>query len=78
MTEGGCHSDRKHTPIVSKKQRGFFGAELARAKAGRNRKTDMPIAELERHLHEAKGKNLPSQSLSRSSPHFVAEIPGQK
>ena len=52
-------SSRKHTPIVSKKQRGFFGAELARKRAGKETKTEMPEAELVRHLEESKGKKLP-------------------
>ena len=52
---------RKHTPIVSEKQRGFFGAELARKRAGKRTKTDMPEAELIRHLEESKGKKLPKK-----------------
>jgi hypothetical protein len=55
----GTH--RKHTPIVSESQRGFFGAELARLRAGKNTKTDMSEAELVRHLKESKGKKLPAQ-----------------
>jgi hypothetical protein len=50
---------RKHTPIVSEKQRGFFGAELGRLRASKATETDMSEAELSRHLKEAKGKNLP-------------------
>jgi hypothetical protein len=50
---------RKHTPIVSKKQRGFFGAELHRKRAGQKGKTGMSEEELESHLHESKGKSLP-------------------
>jgi len=53
------HSTRKHTPIVSEKQRGFFGAELARRRSGKKTRTKMPEAELVRHLKESKGKNLP-------------------
>lgn len=49
---------RKHTPIVSKKQRGFFGAEYARKKKGKKGKTKMSKAELKRHLKESKGKKL--------------------
>jgi len=52
---------RKHTPIVSKKQRGFFGAEYKRAKSGKKRKTKMTKAELKRHLKESKGKKLPKK-----------------
>jgi len=53
----GTH--RKHTPIVSEAQRGFFGAELARARTGKGTKSDMSQAELSRHLKESKGKDLP-------------------
>ncbi len=43
---------RKHTPIVSKKQAGLFGAEYARKKAGKKGKTKMGKAVLKRHLKE--------------------------
>lgn len=59
-TKSGKH--RKHTPIVSEKQRGFMGAELARKRAGKKGKTEMSQAELSRHLKEAKGKNLPTKA----------------
>ena len=49
---------RKHTPIVSEKQRGFFGAELARKKAGKKTKTKITLADLRSHLKESKGKKL--------------------
>lgn len=52
---------RKHTPIVSKKQRGFFGAELARKRAGKKTRTKMSATELARHLKESKGKRLPKR-----------------
>lgn len=55
----GTH--RKHTPIVSEAQRGFFGAELARLRAGKNTRTGMSDVELSRHLKESKGKKLPAQ-----------------
>lgn len=59
MPGKGC---RKHTPIVSKKQRGLFGAELARRRAGKKgRMKGISTAELERHLHESKGKKLPKR-----------------
>lgn len=51
-------SHRKHTPIVSEKQRGFFGAELARKRADKETTTKMSEAELVRHLKEAKGKKF--------------------
>lgn len=50
---------RRHTPIVSKKQQGLFGAELTRRRAGE--KPKMPgitTKELESHLRESKGKKL--------------------
>jgi len=66
MTTKACKkSGRKHTPIVSKKQFGFFGAEYARKKKGMKGRTDMPLAELRRHIKEAKGKSLPRQSRRR-------------
>jgi len=50
---------RKHTPIVSKKQRGLFGAELARRKAGKKRRmSGITTQELRSHLKEAGGKRL--------------------
>lgn len=59
MTTKACISKhKKHTPIVSKKQRGFFGAELARKRAGKQTKTSMSEEELSRHLKESKGKKL--------------------
>lgn len=63
MTTKACRkSGRKHTPIVSKKQRGFFGAELRRKRAGLKTRTKMSQAELTRHLRESKGKKLPKRS----------------
>ena len=53
---------KKHTPIVSEAQRGKFGAELARRRAGK--KSQMPgitTKELEEHLEESKGKKLPKR-----------------
>ena len=59
---GKC-SGRKHTPIVSKKQRGLFGSELARRRVGKKSKMpDISTAELESHLRESKGKKLPKRS----------------
>ena len=56
----GTH--RKHTPIVSKKQRGLFGGELARRRAGKPRRMEgITTQELEEHLHESKGKKLPKK-----------------
>ncbi len=53
-TKSGKH--KTHTPIVSKKQQGFMGAELARKRAGKKGKTTMSKATLKRHLKESKGK----------------------
>lgn len=55
---------KKHTPITSEKQRGFFGAEYARKKKGKRGKTKMSKAVLRRHLKESKGKKLPKKSWS--------------
>jgi len=56
---GRCRH-RKHTPIVSKKQRGLFGAEYRRRKKGlKSRMKGITKTELKRHLKESKGKNLP-------------------
>ena len=53
---------RKHTPITSEAQRGLFGAELARRRAGKKgRMGGITSEELEEHLHESKGKNLPAR-----------------
>ena len=53
---------KKHTPIVSRKQQGFMGAELARKRAGKKGKTTMSQTELKRHLEESKGKKLPKKA----------------
>jgi len=65
MTGPGC-SGRKHTPITSKKQRGLFGAELARRRAGKKGvMSGITTKELESHLHESKGKKLPARKKKR-------------
>jgi len=64
MPEKSCGKGghRKHTPIVSKKQRGLFGSELSRRRRGvGSRMKGITTAELELHLHESKGKKLPSR-----------------
>lgn len=59
---GACCSKRKHTPIVSKKQRGLFGSELARRRSGKgSRMKGITTAELINHLKESKGKKLPAR-----------------
>lgn len=63
MPGKGCGKKGKpHTPITSKKQQGFMGAELARKRAGKRGKTGMSQATLARHLKEAGGKKLPTRS----------------
>lgn len=52
MTVKVCKSKRPHTPVTSKKQAAFMGAEYGRAKEGKSRETDMSRAELKRHLSE--------------------------
>jgi hypothetical protein len=53
---------RKHTPIVSQAQRGKFGAEYGRRKAGKkSRMKGITTAELRSHLKESKGKKLPKR-----------------
>jgi hypothetical protein len=69
MTGSGCKK-RRHTPITSEAQQGFFGAELARLKAGKGRATKMSKATLERHLKESKGKALPRRA---SHQHWINE-----
>jgi hypothetical protein len=63
MTGGGCSSSRKHTPIVSKAQRGMFGAELSRRESGKSpRMEGITTEELRGHLKESAGKKLPVRS----------------
>lgn len=51
---------RKHTPIVSEKQRGLFGAEYARRKEGKTPKIpSLKTSDIKSHLEEAGGKKLP-------------------
>lgn len=68
MTRPGCGEKtkkgkhRKHTEIKSEAQHGKFGAELARRRAGKARRMrGITTKELESHLEESKGKNLPSR-----------------
>lgn len=51
---------RKHTPIVSEKQRRFFGAQLGK-------KGGMSDEMIEMHLKESKGKKLPARSRGRGA-----------
>ena len=53
---------KRHTPIVSEKQQGLFGAELGRRRAGKKgRMGGITAKELETHLRESRGKKLPSK-----------------
>uniref|UniRef100_A0A6H1ZRT8 Uncharacterized protein n=1 Tax=viral metagenome TaxID=1070528 RepID=A0A6H1ZRT8_9ZZZZ len=57
MPGRGC---KRHTPIVSKAQRGKFGAELARRREGKvSRMEGITTSELRGHLKESRGKKLP-------------------
>lgn len=59
----GKHKDKKHTPIVSKKQQGKFGSELVRRRSGKKAQMKgITTEELESHLRESKGRKLPSRS----------------
>jgi len=63
MPGHGCKGTRPHTPIVSQRQQGLFGAEYARRKAGQTpRMKGITRAELRSHLKEAGGKTLPKSS----------------
>lgn len=57
MTGKACKG-RKHTPIVSQKQRGLFGAVAGGKKT---KATGLSMAEAKRHLKEVKGKTLPKK-----------------
>lgn len=63
MTTKACKKGgKKHTPIMSEAQRGLFGAELARRRSGQEgRMAGITTKELESHLRESKGKNLPAK-----------------
>ncbi len=63
MSGKGCKkSGRAHTPIVSKKQQGLFGAKLARKRAGKSTKTGISEADLVSHLKDSAGKKLPKKA----------------
>jgi hypothetical protein len=67
MTTKAC-GYKKHTPITSEKQRGFFGAELARRRAGKKGRAEgITTAELESHLKESAGKDLPAKAKKHHS-----------
>lgn len=59
MPGKGCRkSGRKHTPIVSKAQRGLFGAKAGGKKT---KAKGLTRAEAKRHMKEVKGKKLPAR-----------------
>jgi len=58
-TKSGKH--RKHTPIVSEKQRKLFGAAMSNS----HKAPSLSKAEARRHLKEVKGKKLPEQVVRR-------------
>jgi hypothetical protein len=67
MTGPGCSKTksgayRKHTPIVSEKQRRLFGA-VAGGKA--TKATGLSQTEAKKHLKEVKGRKLPEEAAKR-------------
>ena len=59
---------RKHTPIVSEAQRGLFGAEYARRKAGESPQIpSLKTKDIKSHLQEAGGKKLPEKVKSKTA-----------
>lgn len=57
---------RKHTPIVSEKQRGLFGAEYARRKAGKTPQIpSLKTKDIKSHLEEVGGKKLPKTTTKK-------------
>lgn len=67
-------SERPHTEIRSQKQRGLFGAELARRRAGEtSRMKSITTEELESHLRESKGKKLPA----KAKTDYLVDISGK-
>jgi hypothetical protein len=69
MTTKACKkSERKHTPITSKKEQGLFGAAYGAKKKGKKKPSyvpsslwGQPMAILKMHLKETKGKKLPKK-----------------
>lgn len=66
----GTHS-KKHTPIVSEKQRKFFGSELGRAKKGEPRQTEMIMKVMRKHLKESAGKKLPENKKKNAKERYA-------
>lgn len=55
---------RKVKPVVSEAQKGFFGAELARLRAGKRTSSGMSEHDLTKKLKGSKGKRLPKRMSS--------------
>ncbi len=51
--------------IGSEAQRGLFGAELARRRAGKKARLGISTYDLEKMLHEARGKVLPERVMRK-------------
>lgn len=65
---------KKHTPIVSEKQRRLFGAEYARRKKGqKGRMKGITTGELKSHLEEAGGRKLPKERHSCELGDFITK-----
>lgn len=70
--KGGGKGGRKHTPVVSKAQRGAMGVALAAKREGVKKVKPGGVAkemmggmtekELESHLRESRGKKLPAKA----------------
>jgi len=59
----GKKGHKKHTPIVSTQQQRLFAAELVRRKHGfAGKMPGITEEELQSHLHESGGKNLPKKA----------------
>lgn len=62
MPGKGCKKGRKHTPIVSEKQRGLFGAVAGGKKT---KAKGLTVKEAKRHVKEVAGKKLPVKTKKR-------------
>lgn len=62
---------RKHTPIVSEKQRRLFGAV---AGGVQTKATSLSKVDAKRHLEEVEGKKLPEQVKRKAFHRVVSKI----
>jgi len=63
MSGAGCpKSGRKHTPIVSEKQRRLFGVAVSNS----HKAPSLSKTEAKRHLKEVKGRKLPERAAKRA------------